>query len=97
MPYWQAGSTACRGHGQYTAVSPSPWLLHVGLYAYRQEFLVRLTSLPPSRLEQLEKLEQLRALQIGESIAVGIVQDAAVGIDTPEDYDAFVSRMRNAS
>lgn len=72
---------------------PSPWLLHVGLYAYRRDFLLKLTSMPPSPLEQLEKLEQLRALQSGASIAVAVVNQAAVGIDTPEDYAAFVSRQ----
>jgi 3-deoxy-manno-octulosonate cytidylyltransferase (CMP-KDO synthetase) len=70
----------------------SPWLLHLGLYAYRREFLLRLTELPPSRLEKLEKLEQLRALEAGASIQVGIVQHSAVGIDTPEDYARFVRR-----
>ncbi len=71
---------------------PSPWLLHVGLYAYRRDFLLQLTSLPPSPLEQLEKLEQLRALQAGARIAVAVVDHAAVGIDTPDDYKAFVQR-----
>ncbi|HQX53701.1 MAG TPA: 3-deoxy-manno-octulosonate cytidylyltransferase [Planctomycetaceae bacterium] len=72
---------------------PSPWLLHVGLYAYRRAFLLKLTSMPPSPLEQLEKLEQLRALQCGASIAVAVVNHAAAGIDTPEDYAAFVQRQ----
>ncbi|MCA9057831.1 MAG: 3-deoxy-manno-octulosonate cytidylyltransferase [Planctomycetaceae bacterium] len=72
--------------------APSPWLLHVGLYAYRRDFLLRLTSMPPSPLEQLEKLEQLRALQAGAGIGVAIVHHAAAGIDTPEDYAAFVQR-----
>lgn len=72
--------------------SDSPWLLHLGVYAYRRDFLLRLTQLPPSRLEQLEKLEQLRALESGAKIQVGIVEHRAVGIDTPEDYAAFVIR-----
>jgi 3-deoxy-manno-octulosonate cytidylyltransferase (CMP-KDO synthetase) len=73
---------------------PSPWLLHVGLYAYRRDFLLRLSELPPSPLEQLEKLEQLRALQSGATISVAIVNHAAAGIDTPEDYAAFVARQQ---
>ena len=73
--------------------APSPWLLHVGLYAYRPKFLFRMTSLPPSSLEQLEKLEQLRALQSGGVISVAVVERAAVGIDTAEDYEAFVRRV----
>ena len=70
-----------------------PWLLHVGLYAYRRDFLLRLTSMPPSTLELTEKLEQLRALQSGARIAVAVTDHAAVGIDTPEDYAAFVQRQ----
>lgn len=75
----------------------SPWLLHLGVYAYRRDFLLRLTTLPPSRLEQLEKLEQLRALEAGASIRVAVVEHRAVGIDTPEDYARFVVRQRRAA
>jgi 3-deoxy-manno-octulosonate cytidylyltransferase (CMP-KDO synthetase) len=75
----------------------TPWLLHLGVYAYRREFLLRLTSLPPSRLERLEKLEQLRALEAGASIKVAVVEHRAVGIDTPEDYARFVGRHRRAA
>lgn len=71
----------------------NPWLLHVGLYAYRRDFLLRLTTMPPSPLEQLEKLEQLRALQSGAAISVAVVNHATAGIDTPEDYAAFMRRM----
>lgn len=72
----------------------SPWRLHLGIYAYRREFLLRLTELPPSRLEQLEKLEQLRALEAGALLKVGEVSHRSVGIDTPEDYAQFVARQR---
>ena len=71
---------------------PSPWLQHVGLYAYRRDFLLQLTTMPPSPLEQMEKLEQLRALQSGAAIAVTLVNHPAVGIDTPADYAAFLHR-----
>lgn len=70
----------------------SPWLLHLGVYAYRPEFLLAFTQWPPGRLEQLEKLEQLRALEAGASIQVGIVREASVGIDTRDDYARFVAR-----
>lgn len=70
-------------------------LLHLGLYAYRRDFLLRLASLPPSPLEQLEKLEQLRVLEAGAPIAVGVVDEPSVGIDTPEDYRRFVARWRS--
>ncbi len=76
--------------------SESPWLLHLGLYAYRRAFLMKLTKLPVSRLERLERLEQLRALEAGAVIQVGLVERSAVGIDTPEDYARFVARRRSA-
>lgn len=70
----------------------TPWLLHLGIYAYRRDFLLKLTRMPPSKLEQLEKLEQLRALESGASILVQIVSERSVGIDTPADYAQFVAR-----
>jgi len=74
--------------------SESPWLLHLGLYAYRRDFLMKLTKLPVSRLERLEKLEQLRALEASATIQVGLVEHPSVGIDTPEDYARFIERQR---
>jgi 3-deoxy-manno-octulosonate cytidylyltransferase (CMP-KDO synthetase) len=71
--------------------------LHLGLYAYRREFLLNLSSLPPSHLEASEKLEQLRVLEAGFPIAVGIVDEPSVGIDTPEDYRRFVERWKSES
>jgi 3-deoxy-manno-octulosonate cytidylyltransferase (CMP-KDO synthetase) len=70
----------------------NPWLLHLGIYAYRRDFLLQYSRLPVSRLERIEKLEQLRALENGYRIAVGLVERASVGIDTPADYEAFVQR-----
>ena len=75
----------------------SPWKLHLGVYAYRRDFLLKLTEIPPSPLERLEKLEQLRALEMGATIQVAIVEHYAVGIDTPADYAQFVARMKTAS
>ena len=63
---------------------------HLGIYAYRREVLLRFATLPPSSLEQAEKLEQLRMLQTGGTILVGVVEHASSGIDTPADYAAFV-------
>ncbi len=74
----------------------SPWLLHVGLYAYRRDYLLELTSLPTSPLEELECLEQLRALQHGAAIGVRVAEHSAVGIDTPDDYARFVARATEA-
>jgi 3-deoxy-manno-octulosonate cytidylyltransferase (CMP-KDO synthetase) len=67
---------------------------HVGLYGYRREFLLRLAQMPPSPLEQIEKLEQLRVLESGQPIMVGVVNEPTFGIDTPEDYRAFVEKRR---
>lgn len=71
-------------------------LQHIGMYAYRRDFLLTLASLPASRLEQLECLEQLRVLEAGYSISVEKVEHACGGIDTPDDYAAFVARNANS-
>jgi 3-deoxy-manno-octulosonate cytidylyltransferase (CMP-KDO synthetase) len=72
---------------------PSPWLLHLGLYAYRRSFLIDYASWKPTPLECIERLEQLRAVEHGVKIGVVIADHAAGGIDTPEQYDAFVRRF----
>ena len=65
---------------------------HIGLYGWRVSALEKFVSLPPSPLEQSEKLEQLRALEAGMSVGVGVVDDAPGGVDTPEDLDAVRER-----
>jgi 3-deoxy-manno-octulosonate cytidylyltransferase (CMP-KDO synthetase) len=60
---------------------------HVGLYAYRREALESFVALPPSPLEEREKLEQLRALEAGMSIAVARVDEAPLSVDTPADLE----------
>lgn len=72
---------------------PPLFYQHLGIYAYRRQFLLDLAIKPSSRLEQTEKLEQLRVLEAGHSIGVGVVEHAAAGIDTADDYRAFVNRM----
>lgn len=62
-----------------------PYLKHIGLYAYRREVLRQVTQLPQSSLEIAESLEQLRWLQNGYKIKVGLTDVETVGIDTPED------------
>ncbi|WP_337177183.1 3-deoxy-manno-octulosonate cytidylyltransferase [Paludisphaera sp.] len=101
---------AARGRALYFSRSPIPHhrdaapdfsdptapaaLLHLGLYAYRRDFLLSVGSLPRSPLEAAEKLEQLRVLEAGFPIAIGLVDEPAIGVDTPEDYRRFVERWR---
>ena len=61
---------------------------HIGLYAFRRAALERYVQLPPSPLEQQEKLEQLRALEAGMRIDIGIVDTVPRGVDTPADLEA---------
>jgi len=63
-----------------------PWLRHIGIYGYRAGFLQRFAALPPGRLERIESLEQLRVLEAGHRIAVGLTPEPfPPGVDTPED------------
>lgn len=64
-----------------------PFLKHLGVYAYRREVLAKVTRLPQSPLEKAESLEQLRWLENGYRIRVGLTDVETVGIDTPEDLD----------
>ena len=72
---------------------PPVFYQHVGLYAYRRDFLLKLAAMPPSPLEKLEKLEQLRVLEAGYSIIVGVVDEPTFGIDTPEDYRSICGKV----
>lgn len=74
-----------RGKEQATWLEHFPFLKHIGLYAYRREVLEQITKLPQSPLELAESLEQLRWLQNGYRIKVGLTDVETVGIDTPED------------
>ncbi len=75
---------------------PPLFYQHLGIYAFRRDVLLSMSTLPASSLEQAEKLEQLRMLQAGGTILVAVVQHASSGIDTPADYAAFVARRRAA-
>jgi len=68
---------------------------HLGIYAYTKDFLLQITKLPPGKLEQIEQLEQLRVIENGIPILTGIVEHIAPGIDTPQQYDDFVKRIKN--
>jgi 3-deoxy-manno-octulosonate cytidylyltransferase (CMP-KDO synthetase) len=87
-----------RGDALYFSRAPIPWardgdahlaeaatFKHIGLYAYRREFLFMFADLPPSRLEQAEALEQLRALEHGFRIRTVETALDSIGVDTPAD------------
>ena len=95
----------CKGGAIYFSRAPIPYdrekpgigniqqyLRHIGIYAYRKEFLLKITTLPQTPLEKIERLEQLRAIENGFPILVGKVKHTCDGIDTPEQYAQFVTR-----
>jgi 3-deoxy-manno-octulosonate cytidylyltransferase (CMP-KDO synthetase) len=74
---------------------PTPGaLVHLGIYAFRSDFLQVYTRLPPTAREKERRLEQLRALDHGHRILAVRARHRGIGIDTPEDYAAFVRRCR---
>jgi 3-deoxy-manno-octulosonate cytidylyltransferase (CMP-KDO synthetase) len=75
------------------AADPPVFFQHVGLYAYRRGFLLKFGRLPATRLEEIEKLEQLRVLSAGHEIVVGVIDEPTIGIDTADDYRGFVARV----
>src|SRR5204862_2224296 len=86
IPYRRDASGAAGGGLDYH--------LHLGIYAYRREFLLQFAAWAPTPHEATEKLEQLRALEHGKSIYVLMVERSTHGIDTPEQYARFVERQR---
>jgi len=84
--------SATRLRALYFTRATAPWgegplYHHIGLYAYRRAALARFVALPPSALEQRERLEQLRALEAGMRIDAEIVATVPLGVDTPEDLE----------
>lgn len=73
---------------------PPIYYQHLGLYAYRRDFLLKISRIPRSDLEKTESLEQLRVLSEGFPLMVGVVEEKSFGIDTPEDYARFVAMER---
>lgn len=72
---------------------PGPILRHLGLYAYRRAALQHFVAAKPSALEQRERLEQLRALELGLTIAIALVEAFPKGVDTPADLDAMRAQL----
>jgi 3-deoxy-manno-octulosonate cytidylyltransferase (CMP-KDO synthetase) len=71
-----------------TLYGDAPVWRHVGLYGYRREALMRFCAAPPSPLERREKLEQLRALEMGLSIWAAVIAEAPLSVDNPADLEA---------
>ena len=86
-----------RGKERQNWFSEYPFLKHLGVYAYRREVLAEVTKLPQSSLEKAESLEQLRWLQNGYRIRVGMTDVETVGIDTPEDLQRAEEFLKNKS
>ena len=82
-----------RGKEHEEWLSHFPYLKHIGLYAYRTEVLREISKLPQSTLELAESLEQLRWLQNGYKIKVGLTDVETIGIDTPEDLQRAEGKM----
>ena len=82
---------------QWLSAEPPIYWHHLGLYAYRREFLQWFAARPPSRLELVERLEQLRAVEAGKIIVVARVESAASGIDTQADFDRFAARFDSST
>ena len=78
---------------EFLTDEPPRFYQHLGLYAYRREFLIQLARWERTPLEILENLEQLRALEHGHALLVGVVNEPTIGIDTADDYREFVRRM----
>lgn len=95
-----------RGHALYFSREPIPHVRggsvtagavhfqHIGLYVFRRDFLIVYANLPPTPLEQFEKLEQLRALENGYKIAVVETDYRCIGVDTPADLEEVRALLR---
>ncbi|HKI52364.1 MAG TPA: 3-deoxy-manno-octulosonate cytidylyltransferase [Geothermobacteraceae bacterium] len=105
--------TNCQGFALYFSRSPIPherdrveqpdsgkgrvaWK-HIGLYVYRRDFLLEFAGWPETQLEQLEKLEQLRALEHGVPIRVVVTEGSSIGVDTPADLARIEAQLKSTS
>lgn len=75
-------------------LATNPAYKHLGLYAYRGDFLEQFVRMAPGKLEQIEKLEQLRVLENGYPIAIDVTEDPTIGVDTAEDAAKFEAFLR---
>ena len=82
-----------RGKDQSEWLKNQTYYKHIGLYAYKTDVLKEITTLPQSILEKAESLEQLRWLENGYVIKVGVTNEETIGIDTPEDLEKALERL----
>lgn len=75
----------------------SSYYQHIGLYIYKREFLIKFVELPVSNLERIEQLEQLRVLENGFKIIVGLTETDSIGVDIPEDIDRVISYLHGSA
>lgn len=75
----------------------SNYYQHIGLYIYRRDFLLKLVQLPVSKLEQIEKLEQLRILEHGYKIKVAVTESESIGVDVPADLDRVMVYLKGTN
>lgn len=80
-----------------TLYGDGPVWLHHGVYGYRREALMRFTAAPPSPLEQRERLEQLRALELGMTIWAAVIDSAPISVDNPADLERARAHARAMS
>ena len=90
------------GRALYFSRTAVPWgegphYHHIGLYTYRRAALAHFCALPPGRLEQRERLEQLRALEAGMRIDCALVDTVPLGVDTPADLERARSILGGAA
>ena len=76
-----------RALGSFAKATRNAGYKHLGIYFYRPDFLIRFSNIPESYLERAEKLEQLRALENGNSIKVPTTEFDSIGVDTEEDLE----------
>jgi 3-deoxy-manno-octulosonate cytidylyltransferase (CMP-KDO synthetase) len=82
-----------RGKGKDDWLNSTVFYMHIGLYGFRKDVLNKITSLPQSRLELAESLEQLRWIENGYRIAVRITSYESFGVDTPEDLKKLITTL----
>lgn len=98
IPYYREGQKA-RQEGRETIEEGQDrvYYKHLGIYSYRRDVLLRLSSMRPTPLEKAERLEQLRALENGLRIKVGETDRDTIGVDTREDIERVINRLKACS